>query len=1803
MPCWVRAAQRIRKCSNRITFVVICRSFLVRKHIQPSLYSIFALVNGQGLGTTTPKAAAGQLVPRMTLTRFRRVYSACPELFAVREILAKPDTASIAQSPERRALRAMQIACGATPPESPHRHNGRTTVRHPRRNLKAAAPAKRVHVVGARPPSPSNQVSIAESAARHAASTARVSTALPAAGGCRALARTEAVDRASLRECVPLPSSAAESPQAAPELSPDRGEPFPHAAARSDLGWDEEIVGPSKKRIVRDRATNAEQPLHSGSDSDGDEGGGFMVRGATGRLLDPASLSCCEAGMVGNAAVEPAQVDVVRRPTTEEAIAALCDEGIADNHGSVGVDDESLWRLLQETEPADGHGGVTHVSTRFRHDLSMAELTLRPLGTSVQRSMQRQRRFRAALMRRLQEHHDGGNTSKLASVKLQVTIPGAPIPTARKSETMCVPKRTREDIVARAKEDESTVSAAWRLDFDAAAVPLPPHAHVLGVACLCGRPDAAEDYPGSHPSCSAGSTVALAPSSSSSFSSSTAAQPLAERLGACTFDSVEAYLQGLPWYVDQIKHVHHIAARKPQHADTTTALHPSVRMAMQARGIHKLFAHQSFAIDAALAGKHVVISTSTSSGKSLVFSAPVFDTLLRDKTAVAMFIFPTKALAQDQLRAVGEFLAGSPFLAKAVRPAVFDGDTAPADREVAWADSNLLLCNPDILHATLLPQHRRWKRVFGNLRFVVMDEAHSYRGVFGTHVAMVLRRLVRLCCRYGTRPVFFCCSATIANPAEHFRQLVPDPDLPVLPAISTSPVLSPEFDEPSDRVDAAATAEFRFGHTTASGVVAAATSAVPSEPSTPSRAAYAAEAEGDPRPDMLATGRHGFTESHDVPSVGPARFEDHGSFVVVSHDTSASGRRKFIVWNPPYLEDLMRTNSAEAEEWGGRGLVEAKATLKEQQKAERAGGFAKPQLSRTTAQKVRARRKRTLGQHNPAKSAWAATLSAGCDRDYEEDGSVERVLDSSLLNEGEDSQGDSAAGGMDDAEMRRALLAAGPAEPGEGGRPRTHSGFIGMSWRRGSGAELLRAELAAQMARSAPSAAAEPATARESPSSGPESESHPQRVLGVGGSTAMYKGQFRDRSRAAARGWGNIAGGKAAQGAVIAGRLRSEARMEWALGSPWPTATPAELLACGAAPLAQATAISSSGAATEGTPHGNDGSAANAVLGSSSASAPAGMHLKPAAGWAQALLEHRLETTKTRKSALVEASALLAAMVEGGLRTLMFCRVRRVAELTLQYAHERLSARSPHLIRKVKSYRAGYLKSHRRAIESQLFGGQLLGVVATNALELGVDIGSLDCVILLGHPGSTASMWQQAGRAGRGGRDAVAIMVTFDSPTEQYWVRRPVAMVSKPPEAALVDTSNPNILRSHAICAACEAPLAPWDLRVFGPELGTILADLRSHGVLTKTPKGRDAEFGALGVEAMRAVVTAPTARATSGAAAVAAAAPGAAASAADSGRARAFMRAPWVQDPQRNVSLRAMGDSRVLVVDAGDGNRVVDDIEYGKAIWEAYEGAIYMNQGVTYKIVKLDLSRGIASARVTNEQYYTDSREFTDLNVLSRSRTALDGRTHFGRVQSVTQVYGYRKVWKKSGKLLDMCDLSMPPYQFTSHGMWTDVPLAMKLYLDAHGMDFIGGCHAAAHAVLAALPMFVLCDRSDIGTDCANPMAERSRPLRIAIFDKRPGGIGIAAAAFQRAQAIYRKALEIVETCDCRMGCPSCCHDMACAGYNYVIDKPAAIVLLRGVLGVYPPGFQAYGGPALLQAAALKGEAAACGAATPATM
>ena len=567
-------AWRNARTSSAVPLPPLSRSsFLTRKHIQTSLAAIFAVVNGSG--PHAQRRGQPEAHPqRMTLTRFRRIYAACPENFAVREILARPDEGALEQSPERRATAAWAAAAGPEFEDSPSGSRAplRPTTRRVRRNLASAAPSKRVRVVGSRPASPTGAVGPAEAAEREAVEAQRLSAALPLAGGARRLVDSGALDEDALPGFV----------GGAPRLPAVRGSPEGGltlcTAARlgalspapgMDASAQGETYGPTARAssviphhagavpspaLPRDESRSEDDGLTSDrdsvSDSDSDGGGGFLAR-ATG------GASAASAPHVALEVSHPPRVDILRRP------------GIAEESQRLGTTSPSA---PTEAECLGANGPS-------KPDLSMVELTLRPVGSSMQRSSLRVRQFRAKLLWRLQAAHDG------ASIALvQRTIaPGGKPPTQRR-------------VAGGAERGRLPDPKAWRENFQPESVALPPPAHVIGVGCLCGLPVPADDYEfavscaASHPRDDQGPLVGSAAASASSACDSqvAAARPGLPSAAAtlhpdCTFASVETYLRAQPWYVDQLRHVHTILPRPAKFRDVERPVHPAIRMAMHAR--------------------------------------------------------------------------------------------------------------------------------------------------------------------------------------------------------------------------------------------------------------------------------------------------------------------------------------------------------------------------------------------------------------------------------------------------------------------------------------------------------------------------------------------------------------------------------------------------------------------------------------------------------------------------------------------------------------------------------------------------------------------------------------------------------------------------------------------------------------------------------------------------------------------------------------------------------------------------------------------------------------------------------------------------------------------------------------------------------------------------------------------------------------------------------------------------------------------------------------------------------------------
>ncbi len=759
----------------------------------------------------------------------------------------------------------------------------------------------------------------------------------------------------------------------------------------------------------------------------------------------------------------------------------------------------------------------------------------------------------------------------------------------------------------------------------------------------------------------------------------------------------------------ELAHVEELAARPATTATLTARLAPELAERLAERGI-TLYAHQAAAAGALLEGEDVVVATPAASGKSLCGQIPVAQALLTAPRASALYLFPTKALAQDQLRGLRALLPER--LARSV--AVFDGDTPQGERAGVRRSARVILTNPDMLHFGILPHHRGWSRFLAGLRYVIVDESHTYRGVFGSHVANILRRLRRLCARYGADPRFLCASATIANPGEHATAL---------------------------------------------------------------------------------TGR-------------PAR--------VVDTDGAPHGGRRFVFWEPPVVDRE-------------RGL---------------------------------------------------------------------------------------------------------------------------------------------------------------------------------------------------------------------------------------------------------------------------------------------------------------------RASAGSETARLLEMLLKRDVRTLAFVRTRRQAEVVYRNVRERLRASQPGLAERVRPYRASYLAEDRRAVERGLAEGELLGVVATNALELGIDIGDLDATLLAGYPGSIASTWQQAGRAGRAGQESLSVLVAQDNPLDQYLVRHPDFFFGRPHEHARIRHDNPHVLGPHLLCAAYEMPLRPSDAALFGPRFDEQTGALAAEGLLVE----RSGQW---------------------------------------------FVPAS-VDYPAGGVAVRSVDRRQFLVAEAGTG-RVLEHVDEGAAFSQLHLGAVYLHQGDPYLVRELDIAAGVASVERADVEYFTQARVLTDIRVLATHAERPFGEITacFGEVEVSRHVVSFRKRGfygapnpadgepdLVAGNDAPEELLDLPPRIFRTTAVWFGLPEASQRWLADEGADIAGGLHALEHAAIGVLPLFALCDRNDIG-GVSTPLHPDTGEPTVFIYDGHAGGVGIAEHAHAVLTDLLTATREVIGTCACTQGCPSCIQSPKCGNNNAPLDKDIAARLLTDLLagGAQAPG------------------------------
>ena len=751
---------------------------------------------------------------------------------------------------------------------------------------------------------------------------------------------------------------------------------------------------------------------------------------------------------------------------------------------------------------------------------------------------------------------------------------------------------------------------------------------------------------------------------------------------------------------ERLVHVEHLPSRAGTAVGWPDWLHPQVRDAVGRGGITNPWAHQADAAELAHSGRDVVVATGTASGKSLAFLMPALTSALDGATApngrgaTVLYLSPTKALANDQLRALHELELAD------LRCAVYDGDTPNEERAWIRAHASYVLTNPDLLHRSLLPGHARWASFLRALTYVVVDECHVYRGVFGSHVAQVLRRLTRVAALYGSTPTFIAASATSGAPE-----------------VSTSRLIGREV-------------------------------------------------------------------------------------IAITQDSSPRGPMTFALWEPAL-------------------------------------------------------------------------------RDH---------------------------GGENDA--------------------------------------------------------------------------------------------------------------------------------------------------------------------------------------------------------------------PTRRSATAETASLLTDLVVEGARTLAFIRSRRGVEAVAMTARDTLAEVDPDLMNRVAAYRAGYLPEERRALEQALRSGQLLGVAATNALELGIDVTGLDTVLMCGWPGTRASLWQQAGRAGRSGQAALSILVARDDPLDTYLVHHPEAIFGQPVEAAVFDPTNIYVLAPHLAAAAAEAPITEADLATFGPTAQSAVDQLVQRGLLRARPTGWF-----------------------------------------------------WTRPERASdlTDLRGIGGGVIKVVEDGTG-RLLGTVDPGAAHSTVHRGAVYVHQGSTYLVDQLSLEDQVALVHRESVDYTTTARDITNITIseVTAHESWGDADLYFGTVDVSSQVVAFLKRRYLTGEVLGEEPLDLPPRNLNTTAVWWTINQDSITHLGLKEVDLPGCAHAAEHASIGLLPLVATCDRWDIG-GVSTARHEQTERLTSFVYDGHPGGAGFAERGFTTAATWLRATRDAISSCECTSGCPSCVQSPKCGNGNDPLDKDGAVVLLDAVLAQAP--------------------------------
>ncbi|MGR6913057.1 DEAD/DEAH box helicase [[Actinomadura] parvosata] len=905
----------------------------------------------------------------------------------------------------------------------------------------------------------------------------------------------------------------------------------------------------------------------------------------------------------------------------------------------------------------------------------------------------------------------------------------------------------------------------------------------------------------------------------------------------------------------------------------------------------------------------MIISTGTASGKSLAYLTPAIASCLSGGTV--LYLTPTKALAADQLRGLRELRITQ------VRAACFDGDTPFEERTWVRQHANYVLTNPDMLHRSILPRHAQWSTFFRRLRMVVVDECHGYRGVFGSHVAQILRRLRRACARYNARPTFMLASATASEPGAFATRLT-----------------GLEMDE-------------------------------------------------------------------------------------VTVDASPKGSTTIALWEPPLTE--LR----------GEGGAPVRRTAT----AEAADLLADLVLAdvRTLAF-VRSRR----GAETVALSARAklADVAFSISPPYLHPTPSHDTPRHTTPTPSHDTPRHSTLAPSDDppGHTTPAPLGDDPSQPPHPNPP---------------------APVTTTAPTPSPATPQTPPTRRSatSPIPAPSALPTPERS----------------------------APPTAAPSAPSASNPTAQpTHRPSAPPAPEPSAPPAPETA--AQPTAEPSAPPAPETAAEPTP------APSAPSSPESAASPTpGPLTSP--------------TPEPATPPTPGASGTATTSPHGPLTWAV---------------PDPPDSNLADLPNKIAAYRAGYLAEDRRLLEKALRAGTIMGLATTNALELGVDVSGLDAVLIAGWPGTRASLWQQVGRAGRDGQDALAVLIARDDPLDTYLVHHPEALFGRPVEAIVLDPGNPYVLGPHLCAAAAEIPLTEDDLPIFGPTTPKVLDDLVAQGLLRRRPTG-------------------------------------------------------WFWTRRERATdladIRGGGGNPIQVVESSTG-RLLGSVDEPSAHTTVHTGAIYLHQGETFLVELLDLDAGVALVTSAYPDYTTFARDITDISILSteRSTSLGPGTLHFGEVEVTRQVVSYLKRRLQSGEMLGDEPLELPPRTLRTRAVWWTLPASAVTPLAEAGIDLGGAAHAAEHASIGLLPLFATCDRWDIGGVSTELHADTGL-LTVFVYDGHEGGAGFAERGYARATDWLTATREAIMSCECERGCPSCIQSPKCGNGNEPLDKRGAIRLLNTLL------------------------------------